>query len=182
AFPSTACIVQDKLGLDAAAVDMQAACAGFMYALVTAAQYVATGNSKLALVIGGDCNSRITNPQDQRTYPLFGDGAGAVLLAAGEPHQGLICYQMGADGSGGCLLDRPSGGSRRPPTHADLDKGLQYLQMDGRNVFKWAVQLVTDTIELVLEQTGMSIHDVSLFVLHQANIRIINNVMEELGI
>lgn len=182
AFPSTACIVQDKLGLDAAAVDMQAACAGFMYALVTGAQYVATGNSKLALVIGGDCNSRITNPRDQRTYPLFGDGAGAVLLAAGEPHQGLICYQMGADGSGGCLLDRPSGGSRRPSTHADLDEGLQYLQMDGRNVFKWAVHLLTDTIELVLNKTGMSVHDVSLYVLHQANIRIINSAMEQLGI
>ncbi len=181
-FPSTACIVQDKLDLDAAAVDVQAACAGFMYALVTAAQYVATGNSKLALVIGGDCNSRVTNPQDQRTAPLFGDGAGAVLLAAGDPHQGLLCYQMGADGSGGSLLDRPSGGSRRPPTHADLDEGLQYLRMDGRNVFKWAVNLVTDTVELVLAKTGMSVHDVSLYVLHQANIRIINSAMDQLGI
>lgn len=181
-FPSTACIVQDKLGLDAAAVDVQAACAGFMYAMVTAAQYVATGNSKLALVIGGDCNSRVTNPHDQRTAPLFGDGAGAVLLAAGEPHQGLICYQMGADGSGGALLDRPSGGSRRPPTHADLDAGLQYLHMDGRNVFKWAVHLLTDTIELVLNKTGMSVHDVSLYVLHQANIRIISSALEQLGI
>jgi 3-oxoacyl-[acyl-carrier-protein] synthase-3 len=181
-FPSTACIVQDKLDLDAAAVDVQAACAGFMYALVTAAQYVATGNSKLALVIGGDCNSRVTNPQDQRTAPLFGDGAGAVLLAAGDPHQGLVCYQMGADGSGGALLDRPSGGSRRPPNHADLDEGLQYLRMDGRNVFKWAVNLVTDTVELVLAKTGMSVQDVSLFVFHQANIRIINSAMEQLGI
>lgn len=181
-FPSTACIVQDKLELDAAAVDVQAACSGFMYAMVTAAQYVATGNSKLALVIGGDCNSRVTNPMDQRTAPLFGDGAGAVLLAAGEPHQGLICYQMGADGSGGQLLDRPSGGSRRPPTHADLDEGLQYLRMDGRNVFKWAVKLVTETIDLVLGKTGMSPHDVSLYVLHQANIRIINAAMEQLGV
>jgi len=181
-FPSTACIVQDKLDLDAAAVDVQAACAGFMYAMVTAAQFVATGNSRLALVVGGDCNSRVTNPQDQRTAPLFGDGAGAVLLAAGDPHQGLICYQMGADGSGGALLDRPSGGSRRPPSHADLDEGLQYLRMDGRNVFKWAVNLVTDTIELVLAKTGMSVHDVSLYVLHQANIRIINAAMEQLGI
>ncbi|MBS0262314.1 MAG: ketoacyl-ACP synthase III [Planctomycetes bacterium] len=181
-FPSTACIVQDKLDLDAAAIDVQAACAGFMYALVTAAQYVATGNSKLALVIGGDCNSRVTNPADQRTAPLFGDGAGAVLLAPGDPHQGLLCYQTGADGSGGCLLDRPSGGSRRPPNHADLDEGLQYLRMDGRNVFKWAVGLVTDTVELVLNKTGMSVQDVSLYVFHQANIRIIHAAMEQLGI
>jgi 3-oxoacyl-[acyl-carrier-protein] synthase III len=182
AFPSTACIVQDKLDLDAAAVDVQAACAGFMYALVTAAQYVATGNSKLALVIGGDCNSRVTNPHDQRTAPLFGDGAGAVLLAAGEPHQGLLCYQMGADGSGGALLDRPSGGSRRPPSHADLDDGLQYLRMDGRNVFKWAVNLVTDTVDLVLRKTGMSAQDVSLYILHQANLRIIDAVADQVGI
>lgn len=181
-FPSTACIVQDKLDLDAAAMDVQAACAGFMYALVTAAQYVATGNSRLALVVGGDCNSRVTNPHDQRTAPLFGDGAGAVLLAAGDPHQGLMCYQMGADGGGSTLLDRPSGGSRRPPSHADLDEGLQYLRMDGRNVFKWAVNLVTDTIDLVLAKSGMNVHDVSLYVLHQANIRIINAATEQLGI
>lgn len=181
-FPSTACLVQDELDLDAAAVDVQAACAGFMYALVTAAQYVATGNSKLALVIGGDCNSRVTNPLDQRTAPLFGDGAGAVLLAAGEPHQGLLCYQLGADGGGGALLDRPSGGSRRPPSHADLDEGLQYLRMDGRGVYKWAVTLVADTIDLVLSKTGMSPADVSLYVLHQANIRIINSAMNQLGI
>lgn len=181
-FPSTACLVQERLDLDAAAMDVQAACSGFMYALVTAAQYVATGNSRLALVIGGDCNSRVTNPLDQRTAPLFGDGAGAVLLAAGDPHQGLICYQMGADGGGGSLLDRPSGGSRRPPTHADLDEGLQYLRMDGRNVFKWAVNLVTETIDLVLGKTGMSVNDVSLYVLHQANLRIISAAMDQLGI
>jgi len=182
AFPSTACLVQDKLDLDAPAVDVQAACSGFMYALVSAAQYVATGNSKLALVIGGDCNSRITNPLDQRTAPLFGDGAGAVLLAAGEPHQGLLCYQMGADGSGGALLDRPSGGSRRPLSHADIDDGLHYMQMDGRNVFKWAVNLVPDTIDLVLGKTGMSPHDVSLYILHQANLRIINAIADHVGI
>jgi len=181
-FPSTACLVQDKLDLDAAAVDVQAACAGFMYALVTAAQYVASGSSKLALVIGGDCNSRITNPHDQRTAPLFGDGAGAVLLAAGDSHQGLLCYQLGADGSGGALLDRPSGGSRRPCSHADLDEGLHYLRMDGRSVFKWAVNLVTDTIDLVLQKAGMSPHDVALYVLHQANLRIINAVAEQAGI
>jgi 3-oxoacyl-[acyl-carrier-protein] synthase III len=181
-FPSTACLVQDKLDLDAAAVDVQAACAGFMYALSTGAQYVATGNSKLALVIGGDCNSRVTNPLDQRTAPLFGDGAGAVLLAPGDSHQGLLCYQLGADGGGGSLLDRPCGGSRRPPTHADLDEGLHFLHMDGRNVFKWAVNMVTDTIELVLARTGMSVYDVSLYLLHQANIRIINSASDQLGL
>lgn len=181
-FPSTACIVQDKLGLDAPAVDVQAACAGFMYAFTTAAQYVATGNSQMALVIGGDCNSRVTNPNDQKTYPLFGDGAGAVLITRGDPHQGLMCYQLGADGSGGPLLDRPVCGSRKPVSAADLEAGLQYLQMDGRNVFKWAVQLLTGTIELMLKKTGMSVDDVKLFALHQANMRILSAAADQLGI
>lgn len=180
--PSTACLVQDKLGLDCGAFDVQAACAGFMYALVTAAQFIATGNAQTALVIGGDCNSRIVNPKDQRIAPLFGDGAGAVLLTAGDPHQGLLCYQVGADGGGGPLLDRPSGGSKRPTTKQDLDDGLQFLQMDGRNVFKWAVQTVGDTIELMMDRTGIEVDDISLFLLHQANVRIMDNVAEQLAI
>lgn len=180
--PSTACLVQDKLGLDCGAFDVQAACAGFMYALVTAAQYVATGNSQMALVIGGDCNSRIVNPKDQKIAPLFGDGAGAVLLTAGDPHQGLMCYQVGADGGGGPLLDRPCGGTKRPATKADLDEGLHFLHMDGRNVFKWAVQTVTNTIELMLDRTGLDVDDVGLYLLHQANARIIDNVAEQLAI
>ena len=180
--PTTANLVQEKLGIDAPAMDLHAACSGFVYALVTAAQYVATGNSRLALVIGGDCNSRIVNPLDQKVAPLFGDGAGAVLLAKGDAHQGLICYQLGSDGGGGCMLDRQAGGSKNPITHAALDAGQHFLQMDGRNVFKWAVRAVTDSIEVVMRKTGMSPHDVSLYVLHQANIRIINNVAEQLAI
>jgi 3-oxoacyl-[acyl-carrier-protein] synthase-3 len=174
--------VQDRLGLDCPAFDTAAACAGFMYAMTTAAQYVATGNSRLALAIGADCNSRIVDPADQRTYPLFGDGAGAVLLARGDPHQGFLCYQMGSDGSGGPLLDRPAGGTKSPLTHASLDAGSQYLKMDGRSVFKWAVRLLTDTTELLLEKTGLSVHDISLFLYHQANIRIISAAAEQLGI
>jgi len=180
--PSTACLVQDRLGLDAPAFDLQAACSGFVYALTTGAQFVATGNSRLALVIGADCNTRIVDPSDRRIAPLFGDGAGAVLLARGEPHQGLICYQMGADGSGGPLLECPSGGSRRPATPQDVQAGRHYLQMDGRNVFKWAVRALTETIELVLSKSGLGVHDVSLYLIHQANIRIINYAMEQLGI
>lgn len=182
ACPSTACLIQDALGIDGPAFDVQAACSGFIYALVTAAQYVATGNSRMALVIGGDCNSRIVDPHERKIAPLFGDGAGAVLLAQGEPHQGLICYQMGSDGSGGSLLDRPSGGSRSPLTAADLEAGRHYLQMDGRSVFKWAVRALTESIELLLAKTGMSVHDVALYLLHQANIRIISYAMEQLGI
>lgn len=180
--PSVACLVQDRLGLDAPAIDLQAACAGFMYSLVTAAQYVATGNSKLALVIGGDCNSRIVNPEDRRVAPLFGDGAGAVLLAKGDPHQGLTCYQTGSDGSGSSLLDRPAGGTRNPATMEDIKEGRHFLSMDGRSVFKWAVRTVADTIDLMLTKTGMSVQEVDLFLMHQANIRIIDSACEQLGI
>lgn len=180
--PSTACLVQDALGLSAPAVDLQAACSSFMYALVTAAQFVATGNSKLALVIGGDANSRVVDPKDKKVAPLFGDGAGAVLLAAGDQQQGLLCYQLGSDGSGGHMLDRPSGGSLNPTCTDDLKNGRQWLQMDGRNVFKWAVRALTDTIELVLNKTGKSTDDVALYLVHQANIRIINYAIEQLGI
>ena len=180
--PSTACLVQDKLKLDAPAMDLQAACSGFMYSLATGAQYVATGNSKLALVIGADVNSRIVEPTDQRTAPLFGDGAGAVLLESGTQDQGLLCYQLGADGAGGSMLDRPAGGTRNPLTPELIASGEHFLKMDGRNVFKWAIQAVTETIQLVLSKAGVSVDDIGLFVLHQANIRIIDHAMKELGI
>lgn len=180
--PTTANLVQEALGIDAPAMDVHAACSGFVYALSTAAQFVATGNSKMALVIGGDCNSRIVNPRDMKVAPLFGDGAGAVLVTKGDSHQGMMCYQLGSDGGGGPMLDRQAGGSRHPMTHEDLDAGRHFLQMDGRSVFKWAVRAVTDSIELVLQKSGLSVHDVALYVLHQANIRIINNVAEQLGI
>jgi len=180
--PSTACLVQQKLGLDAPAVDMQAACSGFMYALATGAQYIATGNSRYALVIGADINSRIVEPADQRTAPLFGDGAGAVVLEAGTKDQGLICYQLGADGGGGSMLDRPVGGTSRPATPELISAGQHYLKMDGRNVFKWAIQVVSETIDLVLKKAEVDVEDVKLFVLHQANIRIIDHAMKVLKI
>ena len=180
--PSTACLVQDKLKLDVPAMDIQAACSGFMYALATGAQFIATGNSRLALVIGADVNSRIVEPTDQRTAPLFGDGAGAVLLEAADSEQGFLCYQLGADGAGGNLLDRPAGGTRHPLTPELITSGEHYLKMDGRNVFKWAVQVVTETIDLVLSRAGVQADDVALFVLHQANVRIIDHAMKELKV
>lgn len=180
--PSTACLVQEKLQIDAPAFDLQAACSGFMYALSTGAQYVATGNSRLALVIGADINSRIVEPSDQRVAPLFGDGAGAVLLEAGTSQQGLVCYQLGADGAGGCMLDRPVGGTSRPLTPELVSAGQHFLKMDGRNVFKWAIQAVTETIELILSEADVNVSDVKMFVLHQANIRIIDHAMKVLGI
>jgi 3-oxoacyl-[acyl-carrier-protein] synthase-3 len=182
AFPSTACLVQDRLKLNCPAMDLQAACAGFMYALITGAAYVVSGASNLALIIGGDANSRILNPNDIKTYPLFGDGAGAVLLTRGRPDQGILSYSMGADGSGGDLLSRPACGSRLPPTPDLLAKGLHYMHMDGRAVFRWAVAILCDTIQDVLTASGLQPRDVDLYIPHQANIRIINAAIDVLRI
>lgn len=182
AFPSTACLVQDRLKLSCAAIEVEAACAGFMYALITAAAYVVSGASDMALVIGGDANSRIVNPDDLKTYPLFGDGAGAVLLTRGNADQGILSYSMGADGSGGDLLSRPACGSRMPATPDLLAKGLQYMHMDGRSVFRWAVAILCDTIQDVLKHSGLRADDIDLFIPHQANIRIINAAIDVLHI
>jgi 3-oxoacyl-[acyl-carrier-protein] synthase III len=182
AFPSTACLVQDRLKLSAAALEVEAACAGFMYALITAAAYVVSGASDLALVIGGDCNSRVLNPNDIKTYPLFGDGAGAVLLARGRPDQGLVSFSLGADGGGGDMLSRPACGSRLPPTPELLAKGLHYMHMDGRAVFRWAVSILCDTIQDVLKAGSLQPGDIELYIPHQANIRIINAAIDVLHI
>jgi 3-oxoacyl-[acyl-carrier-protein] synthase-3 len=181
AFPATANLIQDRLTLSCAAFNVQAACAGFVFALVIAAQFVATGNSQCALVIGGDCNSRVINPKDQKSFPLFGDGAGAVLLAPGERDQGLVAYQLGSDGSGADLLSRPGCGSRIPPSPAALEKGLHYLTMDGRAVFKWAVRILADSALAVLAHAKCDVADVRWFIPHQANVRIIHAASDVLG-
>ena len=181
-FPSTACLVQDRLKLTCAAIEIEAACAGFMYALITGAAYIVSGASDTALIIGGDCNSRVLNPHDIKTYPLFGDGAGAVLLTRGRPEQGLLAFSLGADGGGGDLLSRPACGSRMPPTPELFSKGLHYMHMDGRAVFRWAVSILCDTIQDVLKASGLQPNDVDIFIPHQANIRIINAGIDVLKI
>lgn len=181
-FPSTACIVQDRLGITGAAIEIEAACAGFMYALTTAAAYIVSGASDTALVIGSDCNSRVLNPDDIKTFPLFGDGAGAVILTRGRPDQGLLSYSMGSDGHGGPMLCRPSGGSRLPPAPEHIGEGLHYMAMDGRAVFRWAVAILCDTIQDVLTDAGYTAEDVDLYIPHQANIRIINAACDVLRI
>jgi 3-oxoacyl-[acyl-carrier-protein] synthase III len=181
-IPSTACIVQHALKLNCPALEVQAACAGFVYALVTGAAYIVSGASDLALVIGGDCNTRIINPNDVKTYPLFGDGAGAVLLARGAADQGLISYCLGSDGSGAEWLSRPACGSRLPPTPKLLAEGKHYMCMDGRAVFRFAVSILCDTIQDVLNATGLHPLDIDLYVPHQANIRIINAAADVLHV
>ncbi|MBL9123367.1 MAG: ketoacyl-ACP synthase III [Planctomycetaceae bacterium] len=179
---STACLVQNKLEITAPAFDLTAACGGFVYAAATAAQFVSTGASQLALVIGADCMSRIIDPFDQGTYPLFGDGAGAVLMAAGSGQQGLLSYALGADGAGQQMLYRPVGGSRIPPEQARPGERGEFLKMDGRAVFRWAVHALEATVSEVLSFAELDRNDVDLYVLHQANIRILQTAADHLGI
>lgn len=179
-MPATACLVQQQLGLTALAFDLQAACSGFVFAMLTGMQFVATGCSRLALVIGADCHSRVINPADEQTYPLFGDGAGAVLIAPGTTDQGVMSYAVGSDGEGASMLCRRMGGSRTPYTGTDLTS--QYLYMEGRSVFKWAIRVLTETIRDVVVRAGVALDDIHLLALHQANIRIINAAVENLGL
>lgn len=182
-FPSTACIVQDQLGMVGPAIEVEAACAGFMYALITAAAYVVSGASDRALVIGGDANSRILDPNNPKIYPLFGDGAGAVILERGKPDQGILAYSLGADGAGGKMLWRPACGSRTPPTPELLSAGQQYMQMDGQGVYRWAVEILRDTIQDVLAAAKRTTADVDLYIAHQANVRILDQALHKaLGI
>lgn len=179
--PSTACRLQQRLGIRAAAMDVSAACAGFLYAMITAAQFIKTGTSRRALVVGADLLSRIANPNDKKTYPLFGDGAGAVVLGPGSGEQGMVSYTLGSEGEGADMLCVPGGGSKEPLTPENLAEGKQYLQMDGRGVFKWAVRVIEDSIRDVLDDADLVPDDISLVLLHQANVRIIDAACENLG-
>jgi 3-oxoacyl-[acyl-carrier-protein] synthase-3 len=181
-MPATASTVQDKLGLSAPAFDLQAACASFIFALITGAQYVATGCSRLALVIGADCTSRVLNPADQQTYPLFGDAAGAVLMAPGDDKQGLLAYAVGSDGSAADLLNRPMGGSRRPFSASTENNADQFMRMDGRPIFKWSVKMLRETAKEVLQYADMAVKDLDLVIFHQANKRIIDSAAADLGV
>lgn len=180
--PSTACHLQRRLGAVAPAMDVNAACAGFIYGLVTAAQFVAAGNSKCALVVGADVMSRIVNPDDKKTYPLFGDAAGAVLLTADKSSAGILSYQIGSEGCGGEMLCIPAGGSRMSLTPDVYSTGQQYLTMDGRNVFKWAVRVFEKSAKQVLDDAGVDAAELGLVVLHQANQRIINSAVSDLNV
>lgn len=180
--PSTACHLQRRLGSVAPAMDLNAACAGFMYGLVTAAQFVAAGNSQCALVVGADLMSRTVNPDDKKTYPLFGDAAGAVLLTADESAEGVLSYQIGSEGCGGEMLCIPAGGTRVPLTPDVYQTGQQYLTMDGRNVFKWAVRLFDESARQVLDAASVDASELSLVVLHQANQRIIDSAVSDLNV
>jgi len=173
-FPAAACLVQDALGAThAAAFDLSAGCSGFVYGLSIAAHLVSAGVYRTALVIGAETLSRITDWTDRDTCVLFGDGAGAVLLQAGEDEGGVLATTLGADGSGGDLLRLPAGGSRNPASHQTVAEGLHFIQMKGREVFRFAVRVMPAATQQVLEMAGLSLADLNLLIPHQANQRII---------
>ena len=186
--PSTACLVQHALGCDqAAAIDVNAACSGFMYAMIMASQFVKTGCSRNALVIGAETLTVIMDPKDVKTYPLFGDGAGAVLLTADEEtdeakSSGVLSYKLASDGSLGNALIVPACGSRLPATPTVLEQRQQFLKMDGRTVFKWAVRMIPQIVQETLDQAGITLDQVDLFIPHQANTRIISAAAEAMGL
>jgi len=153
-----------------------------MYAMVTGMHFVATGGSKCALVIGSDTNSRVTNPEDKRTYPLFGDGAGAVLITAGDDEQALLSYTLGSDGKGTELLYRPAGGAKQPFDGSQQDPTSWYMCMDGRPVFKWAVRLLEESSNQILQAAECQHEDVRLWLFHQANVRILEAAIESMGL
>ncbi len=181
--PSTACHLQRRLGAVAPAMDVNAACAGFMYALITGAQFVAAGNAQRVLVIGADLMTRTVDPADKKTYPLFGDAAGAALLVPDTPTgAGILSYQLGSEGCGGEMLCIPAGGSRASLSPEAWHAGGQYLRMDGRGVFKWAVRVFAESAKDVLAATDISAEQLSLVVLHQANQRIIDSAVGDLEV
>lgn len=186
--PSTACIVQAALGCNSAAMDLNAACSGFIYGLVTASQFVKSGCSRMALVIGTDVLTNVTNPADRQTFPLFGDGAGAVLVTAADDceHEnelsGILAYRLASEGAMGKALLIPGGGSRMPASQSMLDQKQQFLVMDGRSVFKWAVNQIPEIVGEMLYRAELSLDDIDLFIPHQANIRIIEAAIEKLQI
>lgn len=182
-FPSTACLLQDKLGAKtAAAFDLSAACSGFIYGLATARNFIATGMYKKALVVGAECLSRITDYTDRNTSILFGDGAGAVVVGEVPEGRGFQSFELGADGSGGELLKLSGGGSRFPSSIETIEGKKHYIYMAGSEVFKFAVRIMGNAAEEALKKANRTKADIDLLVPHQANIRIIQAAINRLDL
>ncbi len=181
-FPSTACVIQNKIGATKAwGFDLSGACSGFLYALSAGAQFVENGHCSKVLVVGTDVMSSIVDPLDRATCVLFGDGAGAVLLEPSpEDGIGVLDFILRCDGSGGKHLNMPAGGSLMPASRETVEKRLHYVQQDGRSVFKFAVKYMSEVSAEILARNGLDVEELKLFVPHQANLRIINSTAERL--
>lgn len=182
-FPSSACLVQQKLGIEGIfAFDISAACSGFVYALSVADQYIKSGLYRTGLVIGAEVFSRLVDWTDRSTCVLFGDGAGAAVLQADNGSRGIISTHLHSDGTLWDLLYVPGGGSRNPPSEDMLKNRLQYIKMRGNETFKVAVKTLSESIREVLKYNGLTPDDIKLFIPHQANLRIIQAVGKKLSI
>ena len=183
-FPSTASIIQDLIGADGAgAFDLSAACSGFVYGLSMARGMILAGDAEYILVVGAETLSRLVDWTDRTTCVLFGDGAGAVLLAASDVPGGILAVELGSDGSGANALMLPAGGSAMPTSLETVSNGSHYLKMDGKAVFRFATRVMAEATTRVLARAGMTTADVDLVVPHQANLRIIqNSVLRQLKI
>jgi 3-oxoacyl-[acyl-carrier-protein] synthase III len=184
-FPSTACLVQNGLGIpNAWGFDLVAACSGFIYGLTTAAHFVAAGTHKKVLVIGSDTMSRILDYTDRATCILFGDAAGAMVLEAAAENEdaGFIDFLGEIDGSGGNYLKMPAGGSRLPASNETVENRLHYVHQEGQQVFKYAVRKMYETCAELLARNGLTAADIGMLIPHQANARIITASAERLGI
>lgn len=185
-FPSTACIVQHRIGARHAwGFDISAACSSFLYSLTTGAQFIETGRHKKVLVVGADVMTSIINPEDRATVVLFGDGAGAVLLEPteeGEEDLGIIDYHHEIDGSGGEHLFMAAGGSLHPASHETVDKKMHYAHQNGQQVFKFAVRKMGDLSSAMMEKHHLTGDDLGCFIAHQANLRIIDATANKIGL
>ena len=182
-FPAVACLVQENLkAVNAAAFDITAVCSGFVYALVTGSTFIETGTYKKVLVIGAEALSTITDWTDRNTAIIFGDGAGAVVLGEVASGYGLLGMHLGAEGAGSHLLKVPAGGSRLPATAETIADRLHFIQMDGNEVFKFAVKVMGEAAHQALKKANLAPKDVSYLVPHQANMRIIQSAAKRLGI
>lgn len=182
-FPSTACLLQEKLGAKkAAAFDLSAACSGFIYGLANASGLIATGLYRHVLVVGAECLSKITDYSDRNTSILFGDGAGAVVLGQVPEGRGFKSFKLGADGAGGDLLRICGGGSRLPSSEQSVADRRHFIEMNGRDVFKFAVRIMGNSAEEALASAGYEKSDIDLLIPHQANIRIIQSALERLDL
>lgn len=179
-FPSTACIIQSKIGAkNAAAFDIQAGCSGFIYGVSTAAQYITTGQCRNVLVVGSEVLSKFTDWEDRNTCVLFGDGAGAAVLSQVESG-GIIASILGADGGGADLLEIPAGGTKEPASFETVKNHRHYIKMNGNEVFKFAVKILEDSVKKVVAKAEVRLEDIDYIIPHQANIRIIDAAVKRL--
>ncbi|MGH2452511.1 MAG: beta-ketoacyl-ACP synthase III [bacterium] len=181
-FPATACLLQDRLGARrAGAFDASAACTSWVYGCAMAHGYIAAGMAETVLVVGAETLSRITDFRDRATCVLFGDSAAATVLQPAPEGSGFLSFILGSDGSGGPLLSLPGGGSRYPASFDTVERRQHYIQMKGREVYKFAVRVIPRAIQAAAERAGIALEEVDFFIPHQANVRIIDAAAERLG-